>query len=154
MSSVNNPSFEYRSSFELSVVDRGWRRASLSAAGELDLAAADVLALLLTQQVEAGRRFVRLDMSAVTFLDCACLEVLVSAHHRYIAAHGTIVLTGVGAPVTRLLKLTGLDGTLFTTAAVTDPRDQDPAVMPSSKACVHPAAHWSMPRPTPTAVRA
>ena len=48
----------------------------------------------------------------LTFLDCSCLGALVQAHH--LAAHGTLRLTGVGHPVERLLTLSDLGQTLFT----------------------------------------
>jgi anti-anti-sigma factor len=89
-------------------------RALVRAAGEWDLANAELLGELLDEHGRAGRRFVRLDVSAVTFLDCACLEVLVAAHRRLLAVRGTLVLTGVPARLTRLLRAAGLDGVLLT----------------------------------------
>lgn len=93
------------------------RRSTIRAAGELDLAAADQLRTVLDQQCDSGHCFARVDLSAVTFLDCACLGVLVEAHHRFLAAHGTLLLTGVGPRVDRLIELAGLDQTLFASAA-------------------------------------
>jgi len=90
------------------------RRCTLRAAGELDLAAADQLRAVLNQQCESGPCLLLLDLSAVTFLDCTCLGALVQAHHHHLAAHGTLRLTGVGHPVERLLTLSDLGQTLFT----------------------------------------
>ena len=103
-----------RGSFTTIREDRS--RALVRVVGDWDLANADALAALLDEHDRAGRRFVRLDVSAVTFLDCACLEVLVAAHRRLLAARGTLVLTGVPARLTRLLRLAGLDGVLLTTS--------------------------------------
>ncbi len=83
--------------------------------GEWDLAGADALAEALRAHERAGRRFVRLDLSAVTFLDCTCLDVLVVAHQRFLAAKGTLVLCGVTPRILRLLRLAKLDQLLLTT---------------------------------------
>ena len=91
-------------------------RALVRAVGEWDLAGADALAEDLRAHEAAGRRFVRLDVSAVTFLDCTCLDVLVAAHTRLLAARGTLVLSGVTPRMLRLLRLTGLDQVLLTTS--------------------------------------
>jgi anti-sigma B factor antagonist len=99
--------------FALTVVDLDPMRASLRAVGEFDLAAREDLAELLQQQETARRRIVWLDLSQVTFLDCSCLGVLVASHHRLLALHGLLVLTGVDAHVARMLKITGLDDRLF-----------------------------------------
>ena len=90
--------------------------ALIRAVGEWDLANAHLLAEQLEAHENAGYRFVRLDLSAVSFLDCTCLEVLVAAHHRLVAAHRTLVLTGVTPRLTRLLNLAGLDQVLLSTA--------------------------------------
>jgi anti-sigma B factor antagonist len=89
--------------------------ALVRAVGEWDLANAHLLAEQLEEHETAGRRFVRLDVSAVSFLDCTCLEVLVAAHRRLLAARGTLVLTGVTPRLTRLIGLARLDEVLLTT---------------------------------------
>jgi anti-sigma B factor antagonist len=90
-------------------------RALLRAVGEWDLANAHLLAKELDEHHRAGRRLVRLDLSAVSFLDCTCLDVLVTAHRRQLAARGTLVLTGLTPRLTRLLTLARLDKMLLTT---------------------------------------
>ena len=102
------PSFE--------VVRVSGSRASLRAAGELDLAAVEGLSSILAAQLAAGRRFIRLDLSAVTFIDCSCLGVLVAAHHRLRGTRGQLLLTDVSGPVVRLLDLTGMAAVLLTTS--------------------------------------
>jgi anti-sigma B factor antagonist len=99
----------------LTTIRQDRSQALVRATGEWDLANADLLGELLAEHDQAGRRFVRLDVSSVTFLDCACLEVLVAAHRRLLAARGTLVLTGVPARLTRLLRAAGLDDVLLTT---------------------------------------
>jgi anti-anti-sigma factor len=99
--------------YELTVVDLDPLRAAICAVGEFDIAARDDLADVLQQQESARRRFVRLDLSRVTFLDCSCLGILVASHHRFLERHGLLVLTGIGTNLERILKITGLDDRLF-----------------------------------------
>jgi anti-sigma B factor antagonist len=100
----------------LMTIRQSHTRAVVRAVGEWDLANADILAEMFEAHQKAGRRFVRLDLSALTFLDCACVSVLVTAHRRLLAAGGTLVLTGVTRRVLRLLSLAGLDDVLLSTS--------------------------------------
>ena len=88
--------------------------ALIRAVGEWDLANAHVLAEVLEEHEKAGRRFLRLDVSAVSFVDCTCLDVLVTAHRRMQAARGALVLTGVTPRLMRLLTVARLDRVLLT----------------------------------------
>jgi anti-anti-sigma factor len=97
-------------------------RAYFQLSGELDLATARFLNTVLAQHFFDGRRFVRLDLSGLRFLDCAGLRALVGAHNECLSLHGTLVLTHVGQPAARLLELTGLDGALFISDGVSDAR--------------------------------
>jgi anti-sigma B factor antagonist len=99
----------------LTTVRQDRTHALIRAAGEWDLANAHVLGEQLEKHEQAGHRFVRLDVSAVSFLDCTCLDVLVTAHRRLLAARGTLVITGVTPRLTRLLSLARLDQVLLTT---------------------------------------
>jgi anti-anti-sigma factor len=107
--------------YELSAVNVGPRVSWLRAAGELDAAAAEPLARMLEEQCASGYCFARLDLIEVGFLHPATLAVLVDAHSRFLGAGGTLVLTGVGPPIARLLRRASLDQTLFTIARATDP---------------------------------
>lgn len=107
------PSTDTAFSFAVLRVDPS--RASLSASGELDLAAVGELTALLAAHESAGRAFIRLDLSAVTFMDCSCLGVLVAAHYRLRAAHGQLILTCSSGPVIKLISLTHLEDTLLAT---------------------------------------
>lgn len=93
-------------------------RAELVAVGELDLATTDVLTTALMGQLRCGRRFLRLDVSAMSFCDCAGLGALLVAHHHIIDARGTLILTGAPPRLRRLLQLTALDTVLFLAADI------------------------------------
>lgn len=86
-------------------------RVRLRARGELDLAAAPVLAAALNAQ---QRRYVHLDMSEVRFCDSAGLTVLVEAHRDLLSRHGSLTLVGADPRIRRLLSITGMDAVLFT----------------------------------------
>jgi anti-anti-sigma factor len=104
----------------------------VSAAGKLvGEAPAARLSALLARERTAGRRFVRLDLCQVSMLDHAGLDTIIEAHHRFLALGGTLVLTGVGPRIARLLELTELDKTLFTIARAGDqsPTDIDRPVI-------------------------
>lgn len=97
------------------------RSATLVVVGELDLASADQLAAALEGQINRGRRYVRIDMSELTFLDATALGVLAAAHHDLLARRGTLTISGANASVSRLLRITGLDSVLFTTGPAAHP---------------------------------
>jgi anti-anti-sigma factor len=79
----------------------------------LDSATVGLLAAALEEELRRAHRFVRLDLSRLTFMDGAGLEVLAQAHNQFLAARGTVVLTGLSRQVTRLLAITRLDEALF-----------------------------------------
>ena len=120
----------------LTTIRQDRTRTLVRADGEWDLANAHVLADALAEHQRAGRRFVRLDISAVTFLDCTCLEVLAAAHVRLLGTRGTLVLTGVPARIMRLLSLAGLAQVLFTTSLSDVDVHLDRVIVPSSRSSV------------------
>ncbi|PZS12657.1 MAG: anti-sigma factor antagonist [Pseudonocardiales bacterium] len=91
-------------------------RAVLTAAGALSSATADVLMAVLIHHLHAGRRYVRLDLSALHSCDREGMNALVGAHHAFLEAPGVLVLLGARASVRQLLHRTGLDTVLFLTA--------------------------------------
>ena len=98
--------------FQLTVVELDPRRATIRAAGELDLAAREPLAELLQQQQMAGRRVISLDFSEVTFLDSSCVCVLWRRPPPPRAC-GLLVLHDVDARIARTLRVTGKEDCLF-----------------------------------------
>jgi anti-anti-sigma factor len=116
MSAVRSPVPEDAELFEFWTVRLDASRAALGASGELDLAAVRELRRMLITHERSGRVFIRLDLSAVTFMDCSCLAILASIHRRLLAVNGQLILTEVSEPVARLLVLTGLDAILLSTA--------------------------------------
>jgi anti-sigma B factor antagonist len=95
------------------------RHANVHVHGELDLANADLFADVLEEHLAAGRRFVRLDLAGLGFVDCRGLSSLVQAHNRFLSEAGSLVLTGIGPRVRRLLSLTDLDQELLIAPAQT-----------------------------------
>jgi anti-sigma B factor antagonist len=97
-------------------------RAHVRVTGDLDVSTGAPLWAVLDGHLAAGRRFLRLDLSGVTFLDAAALTGISRAHRDALAVRGTLVLTGVRPRIVRLLRLTGLDDVLF----VSGPHGDEP----------------------------
>ncbi|MDT4917725.1 MAG: hypothetical protein QOH89_2425 [Pseudonocardiales bacterium] len=89
------------------------RSASISVRGDLDVSTAAQLWSVLQEQLTAGRRFLRLDLSAVTFVDAAAITAILEVHHEALYRRGTLVLVGVTPLVTKVLSLTGASDLLF-----------------------------------------
>lgn len=82
--------------------------------GEVDAHTAPTLEAHLA--AEPVDRPIRLDLSAVTFMDSSGLRVLIDAHHRAADGHG-VVLVRPSRPVVRLLEISGLTEHLSVEAA-------------------------------------
>jgi anti-sigma B factor antagonist len=87
--------------------------ATVRVGGELDLGTAAPLWAVLRHHLIAGRRFLRLDVTSLTFVDASALTGLRTIHDEALAARGTLIITGVRPLVARVLHLTGLDEVLF-----------------------------------------
>jgi anti-anti-sigma factor len=80
----------------------------VTVSGEIDLATAPQVAEALAQ---AANGTVRVDISAVTFLDSSGLQALVAGHRYITRTGGRLILCGPLDPIVhRTLELTGLDG--------------------------------------------
>ncbi|MFJ6384100.1 STAS domain-containing protein [Kitasatospora sp. NPDC092039] len=80
---------------------------TVRACGEIDLDTGP----RLHREVEralARHRQVVLDLSEVTFMDCAGLNAVIRARELAERRGRRLVLRGIGHPVARLLKLTGV----------------------------------------------
>jgi anti-sigma B factor antagonist len=98
--------------FEVRVHLTNGGRATVKLRGELDLCSADLFEAVLNHHIASGRRHIRLDMSGVTFVDCAGLGAIVDAHNTVVAKHGRLELIRLGLRTARLLEITELDATL------------------------------------------
>ncbi|MFI6449682.1 STAS domain-containing protein [Kitasatospora sp. NPDC050543] len=86
---------------------------TVRARGEIDLAAARHLRRKLARALVEHREVV-LDLSEVTFMDCAGLGALVQGRNLADRTGLRLVLHGIAHPVARLLRLTGLTCRLAT----------------------------------------
>jgi anti-anti-sigma factor len=91
----------------LSVHDRD-EVAVVSLCGELDFSDASVLQACLTDIRWQARNLCVADLSALTFLDCACLSVLVGHCKRVRDLGRSFALAGPQRAVLRVLSATGL----------------------------------------------
>jgi anti-sigma B factor antagonist len=100
----------------ITVAKRDALRASLRLVGELDLASMPILQACLENQRATGSRYVRADLSGLSFIDCAGLGALLTAHHEFLAARGTLVIIGANAQARRVMHIAGLEDVLFVAA--------------------------------------
>lgn len=88
----------------------------LTAAGELDLASAGELRLILLRSLR--ERTVVLEMRGLTFCDSAGLRTVIEAH-RHAQKHGTALrIAAPSAALTRVFDLAGATGIISTYADV------------------------------------
>lgn len=133
--------------FTVSAVPVGPQDGRLVAAGRMvGEAAAARLTAALDRHLAAGRRYTRLDLSRVPMLDQAGFDVIVEGHHRFLAAGGTLVLTGISPRIARLLELTGLDRTLCT---IVRPAAAAERPVPIARSARHRRAPAQPPEPAP-----
>ena len=97
------------------------RRAAVTVHGVLDVSTAAALWSVLQSHLGAGRRYLRVDLSAVRFIDAAAVTAIVEVHHEALYRRGTLVLDGVTAAVAKVLRLTGVDDKLFISGATARP---------------------------------
>lgn len=74
--------------------------------GEVDVASAPLVEHTLQRARATRRRDVRLDLSAVTFCDCAGLNALIASDRLLRAAGSRLTISRLSGPVRRLLLLT------------------------------------------------
>lgn len=91
----------------------GRLRAHVRVSGDLDMATGAPLWAVLDGHLAAGRRYLRLDLSDVAFIDAATLTGIVRIHQCALAERGRLLLTGVRPRVARVLRLGGVDRVLF-----------------------------------------
>ena len=80
----------------------------VSLRGELDFLGAPALRALLSDIRCRGRPQCVIDLSGLTFIDCACLDVLVRYSREIRARGGSLALAGPQGAVRRVLSVTGL----------------------------------------------
>lgn len=97
----------------ITVTRVGPLRADLRVAGDLDMASAPVLMAALEHQLDSGRRYIRVDLSDLAFLDASALAVFVEAHWTFLARRGSLLLDGLSARHRRMVTIAGLGDVLL-----------------------------------------
>jgi anti-sigma B factor antagonist len=85
------------------------RRSVLRLRGELDVSTEDQLRLAIGSVMDHSPELLVVELSALGFMDCSGLSVLVWAHQRLAEQERQLLLTGAQPVVQRLIRLTGLD---------------------------------------------
>lgn len=92
------------------------RRSVLRLDGELDASTEDRLRTAIGSALDHSPERLVVDLSALGFMDCSGLSVLVWAHQRCAGQGRQLLITGAQPVVQRLIHLTGLDTYLQFTA--------------------------------------
>ncbi len=80
--------------------------------GELDLATAPDLLRALDELLDSRPPYVAVDISGLSFIDCAGFHALVTAGHRYSAAGGRLTVIRPSAWTLRIMHVLRLDTAL------------------------------------------
>jgi anti-anti-sigma factor len=88
-------------------------QTALFVSGDLDIASAPLLSACLENQLDTGRRYGRIDLSALAFIDSTGAAAVLGAHCAFRARHGLLILTGVTPQAARVLRLLGVDAELM-----------------------------------------
>jgi anti-anti-sigma factor len=101
------------------------RQSVLRLQGELDVCTRDRLRRAISSALRHSPQLLVLDLSALGFMDCSGLSVLVWAHQRLAEQDCRLLITGAQPIVQRLIHLTGLDTHLQLSAAPCCTRAKD-----------------------------
>ncbi len=98
---------------ELSIgIEREGNRLRVRIAGDLDHHSAPGLRPRLDDALTDDVRTIHLDLTGVTFIDSAALQVFVSVYDEMRGRGGTLAITDASPLVARILEVTGF-GNLF-----------------------------------------
>jgi len=84
--------------------------------GEIDLSTAPEVRSAIAHAVDDGCRDIRVDLSGVSFMDCAGVNALLWCRKHAGSAEGRLSLARVSPSAARILHLTGLDVELIASA--------------------------------------
>jgi anti-sigma B factor antagonist len=106
------------------VTEHHGQRSVVRLRGELDVSNRHLVRDAIASALERHPSALTIDLSELSFIDCAGLSVLVWAHNR-LAGHGPGLVLAGGTPIVRqLLRLTGLDA--FLHVRTPEALDDDP----------------------------
>jgi anti-anti-sigma regulatory factor len=105
--------------------------AVVQVGGDLDSGGVAALERLLDEHYNAGRRFLRVNLSGVRTLSSPLVTLLERTHYRMLARRGTSIVTGAGPEVMCALCELGLDRILLVVETCADERAVTPAAFPS-----------------------
>jgi len=89
-------------------IDRDGDICIVTLSGEIDMAAGEVIAQLLAQEINTTASTVRVDLEAVTFIDSCAIGVLVEAYRTARATGRHFIVTAARGHVRKVLGVTGV----------------------------------------------
>ncbi|MGW4569508.1 STAS domain-containing protein [Streptomyces sp. NPDC004561] len=116
-------------------------RVHVTVRGELDLVSGNQLRDQLSEALAASSGGLDLDLSGLSFCDCAGLSVLLELRQRALSRGKTVVIQDTSPAIDRLLHLVGAQD-LFSPPQprCTEPRQFTQAIAPSPKPGMSPGA--------------
>ena len=93
----------------LTITEHHGQRSLMRLEGELDVCGTDYLRQAILNALDHAPKTLVADLSALAFIDCAGLSVLVWAHDILARQGRELIITGCQPIVRRLLSLTGLN---------------------------------------------
>lgn len=112
---------------------------TIAVRGEVDLATADELLVRLRTLTDARRGPILLDLSQITFIDCAGLRTLRAFEQHVATAGGSVHVAAVSLPVARVFELLAPH-----TGAPPIPAPPAPAPEPHPAAVQQRAGAWAI----------
>lgn len=112
------------------VTQRYGQEVLLCVQGELDVSNRDSLREVIDGLLELSPQALVLDLSGLSFADCASLSILVSAHQHLAEQRRELIVLDAQPPVRRLLALTGLDRVFHLSDSGTE-EDDPPSKAPA-----------------------
>jgi anti-sigma B factor antagonist len=88
-------------------------RADLRVSGDLDMSSIAILKDALDHHLSTGRRYTRVDLSDLKFMDAAALGTILNAHWAFLEQHGSLLIDGLTARHRRVVQTAGLGDVLL-----------------------------------------
>lgn len=105
---------EHTARCEVTTARADARRAEILVRGSLQPAVLPLLVSIVESHLAAGRRYLRVDVTGVGPVEPAVVTEFGRLHHRILRTRGTLVFTGVGPQLARVLTGAAADPELFT----------------------------------------
>jgi anti-sigma B factor antagonist len=106
---------------------RGTDGTVVAISGEIDVSCGEALGKALGRAMRRHGPHLMLDLSGVTFIDCAGLTILLRAHRRAERSNGSLRVVAASDRARQVIWLTGLQGLFYAPARTAPGAEVTPA---------------------------